>query len=172
MNNRVQRCPNLASVIGPADRIEDGQKFKSPQAAPADSLRHVSRRIPGKVGTAARLSLDGQIKEAHRRLDALTAQLIPAEKPQRGGRSNMTWEILASLPGVGRIVLATLLAGPRHSDGSPTACSTSPALFERTFRRPARRPPWRQVSRGPRGPRRRRFSPEHPRIISMDRKRA
>ena len=56
----------------------------------------------------ARIRLvNGQIKEAHRRLDALTAQLIPAED---AGAGQHDVEILASLPGVGRIVLATLLA--------------------------------------------------------------
>ncbi len=54
--------------------------------------------------------LNGQIKEANRQLDALTAKLIPAEDAQAGQKKQHDVEILASLPGVGRIVLATLLA--------------------------------------------------------------
>src|SRR6266704_6861789 len=51
-----------------------------------------------------------QLKEAHRRLDALTARLIPTAEAEPGQRKQRDVEILASLPGVGRIVLATLLA--------------------------------------------------------------
>lgn len=59
----------------------------------------------------ARIRLvNGQLKEAHRRLDALTARLIPAEDAGAGQSKQHDVEILASLPGVGRIVLATLLA--------------------------------------------------------------
>jgi transposase len=57
--------------------------------------------------------LNGQLKEANRQLDALTAKLIPAkpaEDGQAGQAKQHDVEILASLPGVGRIVLATLLA--------------------------------------------------------------
>ncbi len=59
----------------------------------------------------ARIRLvNGQIKETHRRLDALTARLIPAKEAGTGQAKQHDVEILASLPGVGRIVLATLLA--------------------------------------------------------------
>ena len=51
-----------------------------------------------------------QLKQAHQRLDALTARLIPAEETEPGQQKQHDVEILASLPGVGRIVLATLLA--------------------------------------------------------------
>jgi transposase len=54
--------------------------------------------------------LNGQLKEANRQLDALTARLIPPEEAELGQRKQHDVEILASLPGVGRIVLATLLA--------------------------------------------------------------
>ena len=58
----------------------------------------------------ARLRLvNRQIQEAHGRLDALTARLIPAEEAGAGQQKQHDVEILASLPGVGRIVLATLL---------------------------------------------------------------
>jgi transposase len=51
-----------------------------------------------------------QIKDAHQRLDTLTARLIPSAEIEPGQRKQHDVEILASLPGVGRIVLATLLA--------------------------------------------------------------
>jgi transposase len=52
-----------------------------------------------------------QLKQAHQRLDVLTARLAPAsEENEPGQRKQHDVEILASLPGVGRIVLATLLA--------------------------------------------------------------
>jgi len=54
--------------------------------------------------------LNQQLKEAHRQLDALTARLIPSEEAGPGQTMQHDVEILASLPGVGRIVLATLLA--------------------------------------------------------------
>jgi transposase len=54
--------------------------------------------------------LNGQIKEADRQLDALTEQLIPSAEAGPGQAKQHDVEILASLPGVGRIVLATLLA--------------------------------------------------------------
>jgi transposase len=54
--------------------------------------------------------LNQQLKEAHRQLDALTARLIPSEEAGAGQTKQHDVEILASLPGVGRIVLATLLA--------------------------------------------------------------
>jgi transposase len=60
---------------------------------------------------AARIRLlNRQIKEAHQRLDTLTARLTPAEEAEPGQRKQRDVEILASSPGVGRIVLTTLLA--------------------------------------------------------------
>lgn len=50
-----------------------------------------------------------QITDAHQRLDTLTARLMPQET-EPGQDKQRDVEILASLPGVGRIVLATLLA--------------------------------------------------------------
>lgn len=59
----------------------------------------------------ARLRLvNRQLKEAHHQLDRLTAKLISTEETEPGQRKQHDVEILASLPGVGRIVLATLLA--------------------------------------------------------------
>ena len=59
----------------------------------------------------ARIRLvNAQIKEANRQLDALTAKLVPAEDAAAGQQKQHDVEILPSLPGVGRIVVATLLA--------------------------------------------------------------
>jgi transposase len=54
--------------------------------------------------------VNAQLKEARRQLDALTARLIPEQDTEAGQAKQHDVEILASLPGVGRIVLATLLA--------------------------------------------------------------
>jgi transposase len=54
--------------------------------------------------------LNRQLKQAHHKLDALTARLIPTGESEPGQQKQHDVEILASLPGVGRIVLATLLA--------------------------------------------------------------
>jgi transposase len=52
-----------------------------------------------------------QIKDAHRQLDALCAKLADPGEPEPGQhREQRDVTILQSLPGVGRIVLATLLA--------------------------------------------------------------
>ena len=51
-----------------------------------------------------------QLKQAHQKLDALTARLVPTEEAEPGQTKQHDVEILASLPGVGRIILATLLA--------------------------------------------------------------
>jgi transposase len=54
--------------------------------------------------------INQQLREAHRQLNALTARLIPSEETGLRQRKQNDVAILASLPGVGRIVLATLLA--------------------------------------------------------------
>jgi transposase len=54
--------------------------------------------------------INGQIKEANRQLDALTAKLIPAEEAGAEQAKQHDVTILASLPGVGRIILAMLLS--------------------------------------------------------------
>lgn len=51
-----------------------------------------------------------QLKQAYQKLDALTARLVPTEEAEPGQTKQHDVEILASLPGVGRIILATLLA--------------------------------------------------------------
>jgi transposase len=55
--------------------------------------------------------LNRQIKDAHRRLDQLTTELAADEEEAPGQKCEQhDVDILRSLPGVGRIVLATLLA--------------------------------------------------------------
>ena len=54
--------------------------------------------------------LNSQIAEAHRQLDALTARLASVGEAEPGQKKQCDVTILTSLPGVGRIVLATLLA--------------------------------------------------------------
>ena len=54
--------------------------------------------------------INQQLREAHRQLNALTARLIPSEETGLRQRKQNDVAILASFPGVGRIVLATLLA--------------------------------------------------------------
>src|SRR4029077_18625215 len=53
---------------------------------------------------------NAQIKAPTARIDGLTARLMPAEAAEPGQKKQHDAEILASLPGVGRTVLATLLA--------------------------------------------------------------
>jgi len=63
------------------------------------------------VTLIARIRLiNHQLKVAHQRLDSLIARLVPARETETGQQKQRDVEILASLPGVGRIVLATLLA--------------------------------------------------------------
>jgi transposase len=50
-----------------------------------------------------------QLKQAYQRLDALTAQLMAAQEAEPGQRTQHDAEILASLPGLGRTILAMLL---------------------------------------------------------------
>ena len=90
----------------------------------AAQLRGVLRQPPVRVaaGTTEAASahiatlivrlrlVNRQLKQAHHTLDVLTARLIPAEDSAPGQHKQHDVAILASLPGVGRIVLATLLA--------------------------------------------------------------
>jgi transposase len=54
--------------------------------------------------------VDRQLKQAHRQLDALTVSLVSTAEAEPGQTKKHDVEILISLPGVGTIVLATLLA--------------------------------------------------------------
>jgi transposase len=81
---------------------------KQPVQAAAGTAEAASAHITMLI---ARIRLlNGQIKEAHRQLDALTERLIPPAEAEPGQTKQHDVEILASLPGVGRIVLATLIA--------------------------------------------------------------
>jgi transposase len=78
-----------------------------PQLAPGTieaASAHVASLIP-----RLRL-LNRQIIDAERKLDALTARLVAAEETEPGQNKQHDAVILASLPGVGRTILATLLA--------------------------------------------------------------
>ena len=91
----------------------------------AEEARHILRQTPISVagGTteaatahirtvAVRLKVvNRQLKEAHRQLDTLCARLAGSEDAEPGQRQEQRdATILRTLPGVGRIVLATLLA--------------------------------------------------------------
>ena len=81
---------------------------KPPVQVAAGTVEAASAHIKTLI---ARIRLvNGQLKEARRQLDALTARLIPAEEAGPGQAKQHDVEILASSPGVGRTVLATLLA--------------------------------------------------------------
>ncbi|MGE0697665.1 MAG: transposase [Hyphomicrobiaceae bacterium] len=54
--------------------------------------------------------LNRQIDDAHRRLDRLTTELASSQESEPGQVKQHDAEILAFLPGVGRVVLATVLA--------------------------------------------------------------
>jgi transposase len=81
---------------------------------------------------AERLRLvNRQVKDAHRRLDDLTSALVEESEPGQKCEQRDV-EILRSLPGVGRIVLATLLAeasqplGARDYHALRTLCGVAP----------------------------------------------
>jgi len=81
---------------------------KQPVQVAAGTVEAASAHI-GTLIARIRL-VNQQLKEANRQLDAPTAQLIPPDEAEPGRRKQHDVEILASSPGVGRIVLATLLA--------------------------------------------------------------
>jgi len=81
---------------------------KPPVHVAAGTTEAASAHIAALV---ARIRLvNRQLAQAHRQLDALTGRLFPVEDTEPGQKKQRDSEILASLPGVGRIVLATLLA--------------------------------------------------------------
>lgn len=81
---------------------------KPPLQVTAGTIEAASAHIDTLV---ARIRLvNRQIDQAHQRLDSLIARLTPPEERAPGQGKQHDAEILASLPGVGRIVLATLLA--------------------------------------------------------------
>jgi transposase len=81
---------------------------KPPVQVTAGTIEAASAHVATLI---ARIRLvNRQIAQAHERLDSLTARLIPPQEAAPGQIKQHDAEILASLPGVGRIVLATLLA--------------------------------------------------------------
>jgi hypothetical protein len=81
---------------------------KPPVQVAAGTIEAASAHIATLI---ARIRLvNRQLKNAHQRLDILTARLIPTAETEPGQKKQHDVEILASFPGVGRTVLATLLA--------------------------------------------------------------
>jgi transposase len=81
---------------------------KPPVALAAGTTEAASAHVATLIGRIR--FVNRQLKEAHGRLDALTARLIPTAEAEPGQRKQHDVEILASSPGVGRFVLVTLLA--------------------------------------------------------------
>lgn len=81
---------------------------KQPISVAAGTTEAASAHIASLI---ARIRLlNQQLGEAHHQIDKLTMHLVPQDGKETGQRKLHDVEILASLPGVGRIVLATLLA--------------------------------------------------------------
>ena len=86
------------------------------------------------TAVAARLKLvNQQIKQAHRQLDELSDKLAESREEDASGQKSEQRDvtILRSLPGVGRIVLATLLGEARSLCANEiitrcAPCPTSP----------------------------------------------
>jgi len=95
--NRIRRF-DAAHVLGVLR--------KPPLQIAAGTVEAASAHIAGLI---ERIRLvDQQLKQAHRQIDVLTAKLIPEAETAPTKQHDV--EILASMPGVGRIVLATLFA--------------------------------------------------------------
>ena len=93
-------------------RLDAGQVLKVLRQEPvvvADGTTTAAQAHVTMLIARIRL-LNQQIGDAHRRLDRLTAELAGSQEGEPGQVKQHDAEILASLPGVGRIVLATLLA--------------------------------------------------------------
>ena len=106
-----RRSPNCSNAIASVASTPPswstrcaGPRCASPPERSEAASAHVALLVP-----RSRL-LNRQIKDAHSRIDGLTARLMPAEAAEPGQKKQHDAEILASLPGVGRTVLATLLA--------------------------------------------------------------
>jgi transposase len=81
---------------------------KPPLQVTAGTIQAASAHV---ITLIARIRLiNRQLKQAHGQLDALTASLCSAQEAEPGQKKQHDGEILASLPGVGRIILAMLLA--------------------------------------------------------------
>jgi len=97
--NRIRRfdAPHVLAVL------------RQPQVTVAPGTTQAASAHIATLVARIRL-LNGQLKQAHERLDSLTSRLAHNEEAGSGQKQQHDVEILASLPGVGRIVLATLLA--------------------------------------------------------------
>jgi transposase len=93
---RLDAAAVMQAVRQPPMRVAAG----TVEAASA----HVASLIP-----RIRL-INRQIRDAQNRIETLTARLMPSEEIEPGQTKQHDAAILASLPGVGRTVLATLLA--------------------------------------------------------------
>ena len=117
---RRPRPPGFAKVVSTAfsKRTASGGSRRQRWLRSCASSRLPWPAAPSRppvrtFAVAARLKLvNRQIKEAHRRLDALCGKLAAREETTASGQEPEPRDvtILRSLPGVGRIVLATLLA--------------------------------------------------------------
>ena len=93
-------------------RLDAGQVLETLRKPPIKVADGTTEAATAHIVTlVARLRLvNRQLKEAHRRLDSLTDRLGQGEEAEPGQEKQRDAEILASLPGLGRINLATLLA--------------------------------------------------------------
>lgn len=98
-NNRIRRL-NAAQVL---------EILRKPPLTVAPGTVEAARAHIVTLVARIRL-INRQIGEAHRHLDELTARLGSSEDTEPGQIKQRDVEILASLPGIGRIILATLFA--------------------------------------------------------------
>src|SRR5438552_2454316 len=119
---QLDRFRDRFTVAGAKDDRRDAHRLRRWQAP--EVLRILKQKplsvAPGVVEAASdhirtltvRIRLvNQQLKAAHRKLDELCAQLIPSEEDEPGQRCEQRdVVILRSMPGLGRIILAVLLA--------------------------------------------------------------
>lgn len=93
-------------------RLDAGQVLAILRQPPLAVAAGTAEAVQAHLATlVARVRLlNRQIQDAHRQLDSLTSRLNASEETAPGQPTQRDAEILASLPGLGRIVLATLLA--------------------------------------------------------------
>ena len=113
-------------------RFDAAQLFSVLRAPPVRVAAGTTEAASAHIATLiSRIRLvNQQLKQAHQKLDVLTARLVPTEEAEPGQTKQHDVEILASLPGVGRIVLATLLAEAsdalqQHPSAPPLRCGAA-----------------------------------------------
>ncbi len=94
----------------PALRRRAGSRHPAQAAAHRRRRNHRGRARPHPHAGRPHRHDQPQIAHAHHQLDALTARTGTSGEAEPGQPTQRDAEILASLPGIGRIVLATLLA--------------------------------------------------------------